>query len=134
MLCRPVHDWDVTTSARPEQVLALFAHCVPTGIRHGTVTVFEDGAQAEVTTFRADGAYHDGRHPDAVSFVTSLRGDLARRDFTVNAMAMDLRGNLYDYHGGQAPPCRMSVSARKRKKRCCLRGRSCWKKCFPPDC
>ena len=101
LLCRPVHDWDVTTSARPEQVLALFAHCVPTGIRHGTVTVFEDGAQAEVTTFRADGAYHDGRHPDAVSFVTSLRGDLARRDFTVNAMAMDLRGNLYDYHGGQ---------------------------------
>ena len=102
LLGRPIHDWDITTSARPEQVMALFAHCVPTGICHGTVTVLLEDTQAEVTTFRADGAYHDGRHPDGVTFVSSLREDLARRDFTVNAMAMDQRGRVYDYNGGRA--------------------------------
>ena len=101
LLGREIHDWDVTTSARPEQVMALFDHCVPTGVQHGTVTVLLDGAQAEVTTFRRDGAYHDGRHPDAVAFVSSLREDLLRRDFTINAMAQDLRGKIYDVCGGQ---------------------------------
>ncbi len=102
LLGRPVHDWDVTTSALPEETMACFPHCVPTGLRHGTVTVLEDGARAEVTTFRCDGSYGDGRHPDQVTFVRSLREDLARRDFTVNAMAMDRAGGLTDLYGGQA--------------------------------
>ena len=102
LLGRPVHDWDITTSAMPEVVLALFGHCVPTGIAHGTVTVLLEDTGAEVTTFRTDGSYHDGRHPDRVTFVRSLREDQARRDFTVNAMAMDRRGRIYDAFGGQA--------------------------------
>ena len=101
LLGRPVHDWDITTSALPQQVLALFGHCVPTGLRHGTVTVLEDGATAEVTTYRTDGAYLDGRHPAQVTFVGSLAEDLARRDFTVNAMAMDDTGTVVDLYGGQ---------------------------------
>ena len=101
LLGREIHDWDIATSARPEQVLALFDHCVPTGIRHGTVTVFCGDASAEVTTYRCDGAYHDGRHPDAVRFVRTLREDLARRDFTINAMAMDLNGRITDPFGGR---------------------------------
>lgn len=101
LLGRAIHDWDITTSAHPEQVLSLFGHCILTGIRHGTVTVLEDGIQAEVTTFRADGAYLDGRHPSAVRFVPCLAEDLARRDFTVNAMAMDLDGTITDLYGGQ---------------------------------
>ena len=72
LLGRPVHDWDITTSALPQEVTALFAKTIPTGIRHGTVTVLEDGAKAEVTTYRADGQYLDGRHPAAVTFVRSL--------------------------------------------------------------
>lgn len=102
LLGRPVHDWDVTTSALPEQTMACFSHCVPTGLRHGTVTVLEGGAAAEVTTFRCDGGYRDGRHPDQVTFVRSLKEDLARRDFTVNAMAMDRSGRLTDLYGGRA--------------------------------
>lgn len=102
LLGRPIHDWDVTTSATPDQVLALFDHCIPTGIRHGTVTVLLEDSQAEVTTFRTDGTYADGRHPDRVRFVPTLEEDLSRRDFTVNAMAMDLRGTLFDFFGGRA--------------------------------
>ena len=102
LLGRPIHDWDVTTSALPEQVQALFPRTVPTGLRHGTVTVLSDGGPVEVTTYRADGDYHDGRHPDGVRFVRSLREDTARRDFTVNAMAMDQHGTICDFHGGQA--------------------------------
>lgn len=102
LLARPVHDWDVTTSALPEQVLALFPKTIPTGLKHGTVTVLADGGSIEVTTYRTDGAYRDGRHPDGVRFVRTLREDTARRDFTVNAMAMDPDGTVYDYHGGQA--------------------------------
>ncbi len=94
-------DWDITTSARPEEVLTLFPHSIPTGLQHGTVTVKIDGESYEVTTFRADGDYADHRHPDTVRFTDSLREDLARRDFTVNAMAMDLQGRLYDFYGGQ---------------------------------
>ena len=102
LLGRPIHDWDVTTSALPEQVLALFPRTVPTGLQHGTVTVLSDSGPVEVTTYRADGDYHDGRHPDGVRFVRSLREDTARRDFTVNAMAMDQRGNIRDFYGGRA--------------------------------
>ena len=101
LLGRRVHDWDITTSALPQQVISLFSHCIPTGIRHGTVTVLLDGAQAEVTTFRAEGAYLDGRHPSEVRFVPRLEEDLSRRDFTVNAMAMDLSGRVTDLFGGQ---------------------------------
>ena len=101
LLNRPIHDWDIATQALPEDVLRLFAHCVPTGIRHGTVTVLLDGVSAEVTTYRLDGAYHDGRHPDGVRFVRSLAEDLARRDFTINAMAMDEHGAITDLFGGR---------------------------------
>ena len=101
LLGRPIHDWDITTAAPPDTLLEIFPHCVPTGIQHGTVTVLEDNTAAEVTTFRKDGAYHDGRHPDAVLFVSELEEDLARRDFTINAMAMDLRGKITDCFGGR---------------------------------
>ena len=81
--------------------MALIEHCVPTGIRHGTVTVFLDGAQAEVTTFRTEGVYLDGRHPSEMRFVRTLAEDLSRRDFTINAMAMDADGNVTDLFGGR---------------------------------
>ena len=97
------HDWDVTTSALPQETMALFDHfAIPTGLQHGTVTVRSGGLSCEVTTFRTDGDYPDHRHPAAVTFTRSLREDLARRDLTVNAMAMDVRGTLHDPFGGQA--------------------------------
>lgn len=100
LLGRPVHDWDITTSALPEQTMALFSRCIPTGLKHGTVTVLLNGDSFEVTTFRKDGAYHDARHPDEVTFVPRLEEDLARRDFTINAMAMHLDGSITDcFHG-----------------------------------
>lgn len=96
------HDWDIATSARPEQTMALFGRCaLPTGIQHGTVTVQLERESIEVTTFRCDGPYLDGRHPSSVSFTSSIEEDLARRDFTVNAMAMDEEGKLIDPFGGQ---------------------------------
>lgn len=101
LLGRQASDWDVTTAARPEAVRSLFEKTVPTGIAHGTVTVVLPQGTAEVTTFRSDGTYADGRHPEQVTFAHALREDLSRRDFTVNAMAMDLRGRLYDCFGGQ---------------------------------
>ena len=97
------HDWDVTTSALPQETMALFDHfAIPTGLQHGTVTVRSGKTACEVTTFRTDGDYPDHRHPAAVTFTRSLREDLARRDLTVNAMAMDVRGTLHDPFGGQA--------------------------------
>lgn len=101
LLGRTPVDWDVTTSARPEQVMALFDRTIPTGIKHGTVTVVSEDILIEVTTFRQDGEYRDSRHPDHVSFETDLAGDLSRRDFTVNAMAIDVFGNVIDPFGGQ---------------------------------
>lgn len=101
LLGRRPNDWDLCTSALPEQTQALFEKTVPTGLRHGTVTVLYGGTQAEVTTFRCDGDYTDHRRPDSVRFGSSLTEDLARRDFTVNAMAMDRNGILYDPFGGQ---------------------------------
>ena len=100
LLGRIPGDWDVTTSARPEQVQELFAHTVPTGVKHGTVTVIEDGMPIEVTTFRTESGYGDSRHPDRVCFDTDLTGDLARRDFTVNAMALDENCDVIDLFGG----------------------------------
>ena len=94
-------DWDVTTSALPEETMAFFGGCaLPTGLKHGTVTVKIDGQAIEVTTYRKDGDYADHRRPESVAFTTSLEEDLLRRDFTVNAMAMDLRGKLCDPYDG----------------------------------
>ncbi len=103
LLGREVADWDVATSAEPEAVLALWPDALPTGIRHGTVTVRTGGDPVEVTTYRAEGPYSDGRRPDWVRFGVSLREDLSRRDFTVNALAYDPdRRRLADPAGGVA--------------------------------
>ena len=102
LLGRRPSDWDAATSAMPEEVLALFPRCVPTGIKHGTVTVLAPGGKVEVTTFRAEGAYSDHRRPDRVAFGCPLEADLARRDLTVNAMAMDAAGHVTDPFGGRA--------------------------------
>jgi len=102
LLGREPNDWDVTTSAKPERVMELFAgQAIPTGVQHGTVTVQAGGMSVEVTTHRKDGLYLDNRRPSCVDFSASLEEDLARRDFTVNAMAMDLRGTLTDLFGGR---------------------------------
>lgn len=102
LLARTPQDWDICTSALPPQVQSLFPHTVPTGINYGTVTVVLDEQGLEVTTFRCEGGYRDGRRPDAVSFVSSLTDDLSRRDFTVNAMALAPDGAVIDHFGGQA--------------------------------
>lgn len=102
LLARTPQDWDICTSALPPQVQSIFPHTVPTGIDYGTVTVVLDGQGLEVTTFRCEGGYRDGRRPDAVSFVSSLTDDLSRRDFTVNAMALAPDGAVIDPFGGQA--------------------------------
>ena len=98
------HDWDLCTSALPQQVIGLFGaqQCIPTGLQHGTVTVKQNGALYEITTFRTEGSYSDGRHPDEVHFVPDVREDLARRDFTINAMAYNEKEGLIDPFGGQA--------------------------------
>ena len=105
-LCRGVspHDYDLTTSATPDEMKRAFSgyRVIETGIAHGTLTVLSDGAPYEVTTYRIDGDYSDGRHPDAVTFTRSLEEDLARRDFTVNAMAYSPDEGLTDPFGGQA--------------------------------
>jgi len=94
------HDYDIATNALPVQVKSLFRKTVDTGIKHGTVMVIENKVGYEVTTFRSDGDYIDGRHPEGVSFITSIEEDLKRRDFTVNAMAYSPGRGLCDYHGG----------------------------------
>ena len=99
---RTPEDWDVTTSALPEEMLAAFgARALPTGLKHGTVTVRTAAGAVEVTTYRIDGDYRDHRHPESVTFTRSLEEDLARRDFTVNAMALGLGGELRDPFGGR---------------------------------
>lgn len=94
-------DYDVTTDAKPERVMEIFAKVIPTGLRHGTVMVIEQDVPVEVTTFRKDGDYQNHRRPEKVEFVQSLKEDLKRRDFTMNAMAKDRYGHLIDYFGGQ---------------------------------
>jgi len=98
------HDWDICTSARPEETERCFAgqRIIETGLKHGTVTVLEDGEPYEITTYRTEGPYSDSRRPDYVKFVSSLEADLARRDFTMNAIAMGLDGRLRDPFGGAA--------------------------------
>ena len=95
-------DWDLTTDAPPEQTIALFGTAAhPTGLQHGTITVALDGRNVEITTMRHDGAYRDNRHPESVTFTDRIEDDLARRDFTVNAMALAPDGTIIDPFGGQ---------------------------------
>ncbi len=97
----PVYDYDFATNARPEQVMKLFKKVIPTGIKHGTVTVLMHYAHYEITTYRSDGNYTDGRHPDSVAFSESLKEDVERRDFTINGLAYDVNNRvIIDYVGG----------------------------------
>ena len=97
------HDWDLCTAAAPEEMLRVFEgeQVIETGLKHGTLTVMLDGSPLEITTYRTDGGYSDGRHPDGVRFVRSIREDLARRDFTVGAMAWHPERGLLDPFDGQ---------------------------------
>jgi tRNA nucleotidyltransferase (CCA-adding enzyme) len=102
LLGKDASDWDVTTDAKPEEVKKIFPRVIPTGIAHGTVTVLMNQTPFEVTTFRGEGAYSDGRRPDSVEFVRDITQDLARRDFTVNAIAFDPdEGKIVDPFGGE---------------------------------
>ena len=103
LLGLPPKDWDIATMAPPREVETVFADCrvVETGLQHGTVTVLFDGQPLEITTYRVDGAYADGRHPDGVIFTPSLSEDLKRRDFTVNAMAWHPESGLFDPFDGK---------------------------------
>ena len=100
ILGREPDDWDITTSAKPEEIKRLFPRTVDTGIKHGTVTVLLEKEGFEVTTYRIDGIYEDSRHPSEVTFTVNLKEDLRRRDFTINAMAYNERSGLVDIYGG----------------------------------
>lgn len=102
LMGRTPGDYDVTTSAKPERIIEVFADCrvVETGLKHGTVTLVHGGMNIEITTYRVDGVYRDGRHPESVSFTSDLDEDLCRRDFTVNAMAYSPDVGVIDRHGG----------------------------------
>ena len=103
LMGREVHDFDVTSSARPDEVMKVFSgfKVIPTGLKHGTVTVLIEDEPVEITTFRSESGYSDGRHPDRVSFAKSVEDDLGRRDFTMNAMACRINGDIVDLFGGQ---------------------------------
>jgi tRNA nucleotidyltransferase (CCA-adding enzyme) len=101
LLGREPHDWDITTSALPSKVKEIFGRTIDTGLKHGTMTVMIDTEGYEVTTYRVDGVYEDGRHPREVTFTPSLREDLQRRDFTINAMAYGVKEGLVDLFGGR---------------------------------
>ena len=109
LLHRRPNDWDVATAAAPGAVTELFERTVPTGIRHGTVTVLYGGSACEVTTYRVEGAYSDHRRPDSVRFTSRLEEDLSRRDFTINAMAMDASLAITDPFGGREDLCRRLI-------------------------
>jgi tRNA nucleotidyltransferase (CCA-adding enzyme) len=99
---RSANDWDIATDARPKELLSIFPRAIPTGIEHGTVTIVKEGHHYEVTTLRGEGTYSDGRRPDWVEFVDDITADLARRDFTVNAIAVDpLDGKVIDPFDGR---------------------------------
>lgn len=100
ILGREAADWDITTNAKPEKIKALFSRTVDTGLQHGTVTVLNGKEGFEVTTYRIDGEYRDGRHPESVSFTSNLIEDLKRRDFTINAMAYSAKEGLVDAFDG----------------------------------
>lgn len=101
LLGQPIHDIDIATSARPEEIEAIFYHTIDIGKEHGTIIVVNHHVPYEITTFRTEGNYSDFRHPDSVDFVRDLREDTLRRDFTINALAFDAKGELYDFHNGQ---------------------------------
>ena len=101
-LHKKAHDFDVATNATPQDVMKLFKTVIPTGFEHGTVTVHFEGLEIEVTTFRTESGYSDGRHPDSVNYAATIEEDLARRDFTINAIAADLKnGKIVDPFGGR---------------------------------
>ncbi|MFK8242934.1 MULTISPECIES: CCA tRNA nucleotidyltransferase [unclassified Facklamia] len=100
LLGHAIHDIDIATSARPEEIERIFHLTIDIGKEHGTIIVVENRVHYEITTFRTEGEYSDFRHPDFVDFVRDLREDTLRRDFTINALAFDREGNLYDYHHG----------------------------------
>lgn len=100
LLGREVSDYDITTNALPEQIKGMFQKTIDTGLKHGTVTVVENGAVVEITTYRIDGVYEDHRRPKTVQFSKDLKSDLSRRDFTINALACDEYGNITDYFDG----------------------------------
>ncbi len=100
LLGKTPEDYDITTSATPDEIISIFEKTVPTGIKHGTVTVIINDASIEVTTFRCDGEYKDSRHPEKIEFVKNLKTDLSRRDFTINAMAYNASTGLIDCFGG----------------------------------
>ncbi len=104
LMGREPNDWDITTNALPEQIIAAFAdyRVIPTGVKHGTVTVLIDEQPLEITTYRVDGEYSDNRHPDNVSFTRDLREDLCRRDFTINAIAYHPQRGIIDHFSGLA--------------------------------
>src|SRR5699024_8265181 len=101
LLNRPITDIDITTSATPDRIQNIFPKVIPVGIEHGTVIVRHEKQSYEVTTFRVDGTYSDHRHPDSVQFIRQLDGDLKRRDFTINALAMNKKGKVIDLFSGQ---------------------------------
>ena len=109
LLEKQPHDYDLTTNALPEQMIELCEKqnlkYIPTGLKHGTITILYESYPIEVTTFRIDGEYSDNRHPDKVEFTSSLKEDLARRDLTINALAIDLNGRIYDYFNGIKDLC-----------------------------
>ena len=142
LLGRPNSDYDFCTDAKPEEVIPMFRRVIPTGIKHGTVTVLFKGESFEVTTFRTEGAYSDQRHPDSVTFVTDLSEDLSRRDFTVNAFAADcLDGSIIDLFDGMKDLRSKTIRAigvpRERFEEDALRlmrlARFCSKLGFEPD-
>lgn len=104
MMGREPHDFDIATSDEPETVMSIFSdfEVIPTGIKHGTVTVMIDGEPIEITTFRKDSDYSDGRRPDSITFTDKVEDDLSRRDFTINAMAFGLDGEIVDPFGGKS--------------------------------
>src|SRR5271167_1778718 len=101
ILNRQSKDFDVTTDATPDQVRAIFTHTIPVGAKFGVVVVVMDDVQVEVATYRADGAYSDGRRPDNVTYSRSAKEDVVRRDFTMNGLLMNSNGDITDYVGGQ---------------------------------
>ena len=111
LMGREPDDWDITTSATPDEIKRIFVKTVDTGIKHGTVTVIMRGNGYEVTTYRVDGDYADGRHPQNVRFTRSLREDLRRRDFTINAIAYNEKNGIKDEFGGIADLNRHLIKA-----------------------
>lgn len=100
ILKREINDWDITTNAKPENIIEIFNHTIPTGIKHGTVTVVIEKEAFEVTTYRIDGEYINNRHPSSVTFICDIKEDLSRRDFTINAMAYNDKEGLIDFFSG----------------------------------